>query len=1365
MMSSSKGLQDTMQAKSVVALCTSVMLTIILGALATAASAQAPASIQIPYATSAVGIPAGSTQTLCSNQIPTTKVSTGTGDNCVPTQAILSKPSAVIIDPATGNMFITDNADGQIRVVYESGSVELQDIVDAYNKLSVVTSSSVLPGHIYNACGPFSGVYTSISATGGSCGNTLLTPVGVTLDSGGNLIETEGNTRVRLAYVGGAQGAALVQATTAGLGAVSPKIGNVYPIMYASLNGYYGDGGSAISALTSSAKGIYVDTSENVYISDSASNAIRMINGTTGLITTIAGTGCTLASVKTFTTVGTASIPSALNTAGGCTAGETGDAGLATSAELKTPSDVVMDASGNLYIADSGNARIRVIYEGNGIIPGVASPQLHYIYTVAGGGTLTTGGPATQILLKSATGLGFDAAGNLYIADGTGARIWEVDAATQVATIIAGGGSSTVAGTACSATFPTGPAKTYSNGDGCLGTLATLGFPTGRISFDAVGNLYVADSTANVIRELVKPVPAAPLTALGSSSSTAVAFVPLTTVTVGGAGFDLKGASTSDFSDAGGSTCDTAGQVLAAGQICYLNVKFSPTLPGLRLGGVRVSSAAGATIGTDYISGTASGAAVALDSATPVTVGKGLAPLGVTTDPSGAVYVSDEASGSLLRYASPTSATSTTLIAGLSSPAQVAIDGEGNALVADTGNNRVAIYNSVKAKVSYLTGYAAPQGVIVDGFGNIFVADTGNERIVEVSAAGVSTVVATGLSSPTQLVLDGSGNLYVVNSGASQLVELTPFSNPPMPVALGLFTPIAVGIDAANDFYVLDKGGSQVGFISANGDTTVILLSGLTAPASLSIDGTGDVYVADTKGGVTYLNRQSISLNFYPLNVGQNSATSSFILTNIGNASLQFTNNAPYSSSGDTADFRVSSSASNGCSGTPLLSGAGCSLSAVFAPVALGNFSDTLTFPSNAGNAAQARSTLTGSGVNLLNSNLNISSSPTASNPINYGSPITLNFALTQSGSVAATGTILVQVNGITQALLNVVNGSATYSFSPPAGMFSITGQYSGDSNYVSSYAGLSLTVIPASTTTSLAYSGEQLSVQGSQTPSYVLTATVKSPAVGVIGVVSFSAGSTVLGMSSLNASGVATLTISGAATINKLTNPTFTATYLGGANFAGSTSAGVTVKGDLGMTALATTISGPQGAEDSTTVTVTPYMGLSGTVTFTCSNLPANTLCRFLTCPTVPQAGSPCPTPSNTIFTFSGNSLTDPVGQLTLEVFTNVTSNLAEVDRGSFGHRGMEITEAGLSIFGCLLLFGRRKKWLSKRKLLILCCMLILPMMFSVGLSGCGNGSAYYDLPSVTTPVGTTVIMLTATSSNGSSDSIPITLTVGASN
>ena len=131
---------------------------------------------------------------------------------------------------------------------------------------------------------------------------------------------------------------------------------------------------------------VAVDAAGNLYISDTGNSVIRKVSG--GVITTIAGTG---------------------------TAGFTGDNGAATSATLSGPAGIALDAAGNLYIADYGNNRVRMISGGT-------------ITTVAGNGTATfagDNGSATSASLSGPLDVKVDAAGNLYIADsGTAAFGW-----------------------------------------------------------------------------------------------------------------------------------------------------------------------------------------------------------------------------------------------------------------------------------------------------------------------------------------------------------------------------------------------------------------------------------------------------------------------------------------------------------------------------------------------------------------------------------------------------------------------------------------------------------------------------------------------------------------------------------------------------------------------------------------------------------------------------------------------------------------------------------------------------------------------------------------------------------------------------
>src|SRR5208282_1654899 len=155
---------------------------------------------------------------------------------------------------------------------------------------------------------------------------------------------------------------------------------------------YSGDNGPATAAELNVPNEVALDASGNLYIADSDNNVIRDVNLGTGLITTVVGNG---------------------------TAGFSGDNGPATAAELNDPLGVAVDASGNLYIADSGNNRIRELNHSTGVIT-----------TVAGDGTQGfsgDNGPATAAELNGAFDVTVNARGNLYIADTFNQRIREVN--------------------------------------------------------------------------------------------------------------------------------------------------------------------------------------------------------------------------------------------------------------------------------------------------------------------------------------------------------------------------------------------------------------------------------------------------------------------------------------------------------------------------------------------------------------------------------------------------------------------------------------------------------------------------------------------------------------------------------------------------------------------------------------------------------------------------------------------------------------------------------------------------------------------------------------------------------------------------
>ena len=206
--------------------------------------------------------------------------------------------------------------------------------------------------------------------------------------------------------------------------------------------GYSGDGGVATNAELRGPSGVAVDTSGNLFIADNGDNRVRKVD-TNGIITSFAGNG---------------------------TNGYSGDGGVATNANLGDPNSVAVDTSGNLFIGDIFNYRIRKV-DTNGIIT-----------TVAGNGTNSysgDGGAATNASLNYPQNLGFDSMGNLYIAGYSDNRVRKIDTNGIIITV-AGGGS---------------------GGDGGLAINAVLNHPTG-VTFDTFGNMYISDCFGNRIRKV-----------------------------------------------------------------------------------------------------------------------------------------------------------------------------------------------------------------------------------------------------------------------------------------------------------------------------------------------------------------------------------------------------------------------------------------------------------------------------------------------------------------------------------------------------------------------------------------------------------------------------------------------------------------------------------------------------------------------------------------------------------------------------------------------------------------------------------------------------------------------------------------------
>ncbi|HXD92306.1 MAG TPA: gliding motility-associated C-terminal domain-containing protein [Bacteroidia bacterium] len=286
-----------------------------------------------------------------------------------------------------------------------------------FTKAQIITT---IAGNGFGA--PSNGGY---SGDGGQATNAeFYFPFSLSLDAGGNI------------YVADAYNRVIRKINTAGI---------ITTVAGGGFNGL-GDGGQATAANLWNPTQAFFDATGNMYIVDNGHNRIRLVS-TTGIISTIAGNGQT---------------------------GFGGDGGPATAAKLHGPQYVTFDASGNLYIADVGNNRIRKINT-TGIIS-----------TIAGTGTAGfsgDGGQATAAKLNGPDGVTFDTNGNLYVADYSNNRIRMVNTAGIINTIV----GTRVAGF---------------SGDGGQATVAQINGPNDGIVFDALGNFYIPDALNNCVRKV-----------------------------------------------------------------------------------------------------------------------------------------------------------------------------------------------------------------------------------------------------------------------------------------------------------------------------------------------------------------------------------------------------------------------------------------------------------------------------------------------------------------------------------------------------------------------------------------------------------------------------------------------------------------------------------------------------------------------------------------------------------------------------------------------------------------------------------------------------------------------------------------------
>lgn len=551
--------------------------------------------------------------------------------------------------------------------------------------------------------------------------------------------------------------------------------------------------------------------------------------------------------------------------------------GTGTAASFNSPSGVAIDSSGNVYVADQSNHKIRKI---------TAAGE---VSTFAGSDASgSTDGPGTVASFWGPSAVAVDVSGNVYVADSINNKIRKITSAGVVSTL-AGSGS-------VGSTNATGAAASFNGPKG--------------VAVDSSGNVYVADSSNHKIRKITAAGVVSTLAGSGSVGSA-----------------NATGAAAS-FNRPSGVTVDSSGNIYVAD---FSNQKIRK----ITATGVVSTFAGSGSVGNANATGAAASFnypfTVAVDSSSNVYVAdtynhmirkitaagvvSTLAesfnyPSGVAVDNSGNVYVGDSSSnqirkitvaGVVTTLAGIVSADGLGAIAGFHNPYGLTVDASGNVYVADTANHKIRKIDSVGV-VSTLAGsgnigsadgtgaaasFFSPTGVVVNSMGEVYVADRNNHKIRKITPAGVVTTLAgsgnigsadgakaaASFYFPNGITMDSNGNIYVADRSNHKIRKITSAgavstlagsgtqggANGTGPTA-SFYSPCGVAVDGSGNVYVADEYNHRIRKITATGLVSTLAGTGSAGsadgtgisasfnyPTGLSVNSSGDVYVADQR--------------------------------------------------------------------------------------------------------------------------------------------------------------------------------------------------------------------------------------------------------------------------------------------------------------------------------------------------------------------------------------------------------------------------------------------------------------------------------------------------------------------------------------
>jgi hypothetical protein len=813
-------------------------------------------------------------------------------------------------------------------------------------------------------------------------------------------------------------------------------------------SGICGDGGSIASASFATPTELVFDTKGNGYVPDGLDQTIRKVSG--GNISTVVGTTGSMC-------------PSGTSTCG--------DGGQGTSATVHGVSQVALDGAGNLYFTDTNDNRVRVYNTQTGVVSAFAGTGTPCSNPTAASNPCGDNGPASSAQLTIPEGLAVDSYGNVYIGDSGDHRVREVNVATGIITTIAG------TGVACTSS---------SCGDGGLATAGQINLPV-ALSFDPNGNLYIADPLTDSVREV------ALLT--GNISTVAGTTGTACTSSTGACG-DGGAATSAQLSGPAGIAVDSAG-----------NLFIADTLDNK----IRLVNASTGTIST--LAGT--GLACPTSTASPACGDTG----------------------------SPLSATLTT-------PSFVSIDNSGNVIVGDTGDYRIREIAFPAPSFSFATTAVgststdSPQGVTVFNEGSLALtlslnaAITTNFTIDSTSscaqtnggtiAVGANCTYAVDFKPTTTSTSTGTltltdNNLTPSVTTTTQVINLSgTATNANAATAIAFLNPPTPSITAGGN------AGSAVTVEELNSSNT--LASTATDTITLTVTGPGGytaTYTATAVGGIATFNLSSAALTAtggytYTATLGTDTpAVASETVT--AGAAVSFSGSGPETAGQSTVigtaylnsfAVLVKDAYGNPVQGTTVTFSVPTSgPSAVLSATTARSVSNGVAFVTGTANGIVGNFTVTAT-INGISGSVtfpvtNTKATPavtlvaTPATPIVYGSAQTVVKGTVADSAVTTTPTgSLSFFNNTSTALgsaTQLAGGTASYTGYLPAGVYSLTASYGGDSNFnlATTAAPTAYTVTKAPVTVTA--STTQTVPAGSTTATVGVTITGASTGTGIL--------------------------------------------------------------------------------------------------------------------------------------------------------------------------------------------------------------------------------------------------------------------------